>query len=136
MLYITVIILFICIMYIAIRHISKLDKYNINEFISEKTGINKDTIDLFDCKEVSDKIYMRANFYWIEDSHWKYQDKHGNRIDIDENEMIQTTAYLILDIDNKTYELSTKNAGLLEKLVNILNSKGYNITEKVGRRKC
>lgn len=130
MIYVLLAILVICILYIIIRHISKLDDYNIAEFISENIGINKDLIEMFKCEEVSDKIYMRANFYWIENKHWKYQDKHGNKIDIDENEEIDTTAYLVLDINDKIYQLSNTNIDLMKQLVNIMNQKGYGITEK------
>lgn len=131
MAYILIAVIFICLLFIIVSKISKLDKYDKVEYLSNKLGINRELLEMFSIREVNDKIYMRCNLYWIEAKHWKYQDNKGNKIDIDENEELDDLAILILDVDGITYEISSNNIDLLRRLVDMLNEKGMGIYERI-----
>ncbi len=142
--YILLLVIIGCVLYIVIKNISNLDQYDIKEYISDKLEINYDIISQFDIEEANDKVYIKANYYWIQKEYWK--DSRLNELSIQDIDnidsleeldlvekgktMVTETIYLILEISNKTYKLYTTNIQLMYNLIDILNDKGMNIIER------
>lgn len=132
--YLLFISILVMIIAIVLGELSKRFNYDIKELISRKLDIDYETISQFDIEEANDKVYIRANYYWIVDEHWKYTDENGNRLGseyVSNNPMIEKTIYLLLDLDNKTFKIYTTNIQLMMQFIGILNIKGYSIHERI-----